>query len=189
MTVFNVPRLCLAICIVQLAFVDFSCYDINSGVYRKEEKRIKKKSVDCWRWSRLYASACKSWKVNVPFLFRLSRLESMVMILICRKHFNRSRWLDENETENRIERAIQCVPDSEDWQLTDQTCCSRSMRKQAPRIFLPTITRDKNSFAFQSREPALGPGEKNLRIREYSLPSNSNSTPLRYFLPSPILLP
>lgn len=47
MTVFNVPRLCLAICIVQLAFVDFSCYDISSGVYRKEEKRIKKKSVDC----------------------------------------------------------------------------------------------------------------------------------------------
>lgn len=43
MTVFNVPRLCLAICIVQLTFVDFSCYDINSGVYRKEEKRIKKK--------------------------------------------------------------------------------------------------------------------------------------------------
>lgn len=46
--------------------------------------------------------------------------------------------------------------------------------KQAPRIFLPTITRDKNSFAFQSREPALGPREKNSRIREYSsLPSNS----------------
>lgn len=135
------------------------------------ERKKKVWTVACW--SRLCIN--KSW--TFYSFFGLSRLESTVMILICRKHFNRSGWLGEMKFSNGESNR---KSDSADWQLTNQTCCSRSTRKQAPRIFLPTITRDKNSFAFQSREPAFGPREKNLRIREHSLPSNS--TPLRYFL-------
>ena len=50
--------------------------------------------------------------------------------------------------------------------------------KQAPRIFLPTITRDKNPSAFQSRELAFGP-----RMEEFTYkPIPSYSIILHYYL-------
>lgn len=87
---------------------------------------------------------------------------------------------------NRLERAIQCSAWQRDWQLANanQTSCSRSMRNRRHESSFPQLRGIKNSFAFQSREPALGPREKNLREHS-SLPSNSIYTATLF---SPLLL-
>lgn len=48
----------------------------------------------------------------------------------------------------------------------NQTSGAKSMRSRRHESSFPQLPGNKNSFAFQSREPAFGPREKNLRIRE-----------------------